>query len=247
MEFEDFYEILNIRRDATEEEIKKVYHKLVKIYHPDKQTDFYEKKKLNKKFTLLNNAYTTLINPETRRIYNKKLDSVIFITLDEAYTGIEKVIQQRYESDFLASKSDLKQFRITIPRGVKSGDIIENFEIHVKKHPIFKRVEDDLHMKLHIPFFLMITGCNEFPVTLIDNHNLALSWNRVIKPYETIKIPDKGMPIRGTSIFGDLYITFVPEFPDFVDSVKATKLRKLFVSESHFRFFQKSKKPAFQI
>jgi DnaJ-class molecular chaperone len=249
---ENFYEFLNIPKDASEEEIKKVFRKLVKLYHPDKQTDFYEKKKLNKKFILLNSAYTTLINPETRRIYNEKLDSMIFCTLEEAYTGTEKLVKIKNHAQLNnvtnAQNSDAKFSLVSIPRGVKTGDIIENFEICVKKHPVFKRVEDDLYMKLRVPFFLMITGCSSFPFIHLDKQELLLSWNRVIKPYETVKISDKGMPIRGMNMFGDLYITFVPEFPDFVDNTKSTKLRKLFVSESHAIFFQKStKKPVFQI
>jgi DnaJ-class molecular chaperone len=259
MDFEeDFYEVLNVERNASEQEIKKAFYKLVKLYHPDKQTDFYERKKLHKKFVLLNNAYTTLINPETRKIYDKKLEMTIFCTLEEAYTGVEKLITKTNSStggyfqtnqDFAPNCSmSSHNTCVVIPRGVKTGDVIGNFQIHVRRHAIFKRIEDDLYMKLHVPFFLMITGCDSFPIIPIDKQELLLSWSRIIKPYETIKIPDKGMPIKGTNMFGDLYITFVPQFPDFIDNMKATKLRKLFVSENHAIFFQKStKKPVLQI
>lgn len=36
LDSEDYYEILGIRKDATESEIKKAYYKLALIYHPDR-------------------------------------------------------------------------------------------------------------------------------------------------------------------------------------------------------------------
>lgn len=35
MEYKDYYEIMGIKRDATQDGIKRAYHKLVIKYHPD--------------------------------------------------------------------------------------------------------------------------------------------------------------------------------------------------------------------
>jgi DnaJ-class molecular chaperone len=64
----DYYKILEIERDASEEEIKHAYRRLAKKYHPDlNKTD----PKAKEKFIELHEAYETLINPIKRKIYNQ--------------------------------------------------------------------------------------------------------------------------------------------------------------------------------
>jgi len=63
----DYYEILGISKDATDEEIKKQYKQLAKKFHPDKNKS---DPKTNEKFNLINNAYKTLIDPYERDKYD---------------------------------------------------------------------------------------------------------------------------------------------------------------------------------
>lgn len=63
----DLYDILDINPNATENEIKKSYLHLVKLYHPDKN------KSINavEHFQQIQTAYEILINPITREEYHK--------------------------------------------------------------------------------------------------------------------------------------------------------------------------------
>ena len=67
---QNFYEVLEITRDATDQEIKVAWRRLAKVYHPDVSS----LKDAEAKFKILNEAYQTLSNPTTRDTYNSKLD-----------------------------------------------------------------------------------------------------------------------------------------------------------------------------
>jgi molecular chaperone DnaJ len=64
----DFYETLGVRQDATDEEIKKAYRKLVFEYHPDRHPD---SKVAEEKIREINAAYEVLGDPESRRSYER--------------------------------------------------------------------------------------------------------------------------------------------------------------------------------
>jgi molecular chaperone DnaJ len=60
----DYYKILGVPRDASQEEIKKAYRRLAHKYHPDKGGD-------EKKFKEINEAYQVLGNPQKRAQYDR--------------------------------------------------------------------------------------------------------------------------------------------------------------------------------
>ena len=68
MAFIDYYKVLGVERDASQEEIKKAYRKLAKKYHPDINR---ENPQAQERFQEINEANEVLGDPEKRRRYDE--------------------------------------------------------------------------------------------------------------------------------------------------------------------------------
>ena len=68
MEEKDYYKILGVSRNATEDEIKKSYRKVAMEYHPDRNPG---NKEAEEKFKVASEAYEVLRDPEKREIYDR--------------------------------------------------------------------------------------------------------------------------------------------------------------------------------
>lgn len=96
----NYYEILGCNQTASSFELKRNYQKLVKKYHPDKQEG---SSTTNEKFILIDKAYKTLIDENSRKEYDASLLKTIF---DEHF--LIHIVLSKNELDF--NKDDVTYY-----------------------------------------------------------------------------------------------------------------------------------------
>ncbi|EPS72425.1 hypothetical protein M569_02347, partial [Genlisea aurea] len=69
------YEVLRVKRDASQTEIKTAYRTLAKLYHPDASSRFLDSISSSPDdgggdFIEIHNAYATLSDPDARAVYD---------------------------------------------------------------------------------------------------------------------------------------------------------------------------------
>lgn len=99
---ENYYEILEVNKNASPEIIEKVYKILVKKYHPDLQKEN-EKNKYEEKIKKINEAYDILSNPEKRKKYDLNLKNTE-ISINDYNTLYQENINLKNNLNILKEK-----------------------------------------------------------------------------------------------------------------------------------------------
>ncbi|NWX64451.1 DNJ6B protein, partial [Promerops cafer] len=68
----DYYKVLGLQKNASQDAIKKSYHKLALKWHPDKNPK--NKEEAEKKFKEIVEAYEVLSDPQKRSLYDKSVE-----------------------------------------------------------------------------------------------------------------------------------------------------------------------------
>ncbi|XP_042334690.1 dnaJ homolog subfamily C member 11 isoform X2 [Sceloporus undulatus] len=171
-ENEDYYALLNVRREASQEELKAAYRRLCMLYHPDKHRDPELKRQAEQLFNLLHQAYEVLSDPQTRAIYDiygkRGLEMEGWEVVERRRTPAEireefERLQREREERRLQQRTNPKG---TISVGIDATDLFDRYDEEYEDVPgsSFPRVEIN---KMHISQSI------EAPLTATDTAILS--------------------------------------------------------------------------
>jgi len=258
MKYEDYYQTLNVARDASPDDIKRSYRRLARKYHPDVSKEA----NAEEKFKSLGEAYEVLKDPEKRSAYDQlgsnwkagqdftpppgwdhifssgrsgagnARGSVDFsdlfeglfggsqrgrgararqrggdsqvkvqISLDEAYTGISRVVR-------LQSRSGSRRLNVKIPAGVVDGQQIRLggqgqpglggasagdlfLGIELLPHSLFQCDGKDIHLELPIAPWEAALGATVTVPTL--NGSVELKIPRDSRSGRKLRLKGRGL------------------------------------------------------
>ncbi|KAG8375517.1 hypothetical protein BUALT_Bualt10G0108000 [Buddleja alternifolia] len=96
----DYYNILNVEKGATEDDLKKAYRKLAMKWHPDKNPN--NKQEAETKFKEISEAYDVLSDPQKRQIYDQHGEEGLKDTPPPGSTGSQNGFNSRNAEDIFA-------------------------------------------------------------------------------------------------------------------------------------------------
>lgn len=251
----DHYQLLNISRAASPQEIKKAYRREAMIHHPDRggNSDY---------FRSISDAYETLIDSNARDEYdatimqtyaeqsfnmyeysyeqNKDIEMVVNVELKDVLEG--KRIVMQYDVAW-QNKHCPETVNVDIPKGAKNGDVIRfcglgharnphmtrgdlKIKIKVVKDGTWERDGNDLVTNAIVNSLDLVTGC-AIIVTTLDNKQLKLTIPKCTQTGQVFSIKGEGIPDLNTGQKGNIYVIVDAKTPNISDYDALEQLKKI--------------------
>lgn len=196
-----FYEVLEVSRDITADELKKSYRKLALRWHPDKNPDNIEEAK--EQFQLIQQAYEVLSDPRERQWYDNHREYII----NSCDTPVNEINLFKYFSPscYKGFGDEDKGF-YTVYREVFNTILIEEsvyFDLDPDEIPTFGRSDSDYADVVRL-FYNFWCGFNTHkPFGWLDEYDIRQAPNRRVAKLmekENKKIRDKAKKERNDEI-----------------------------------------------
>lgn len=205
MDYIDYYKILGVNKNATQDDIKKAYRKLARKLHPDLNPN---DKESNKRFQQLNEANEVLSDPEKRKKYDQygkdwqHAEAYEKARQAQGQSGYGAGSQsagggwQSYSGDF--DEGSFSDFFESMFGGARSG--------HGRQR---KFKGQDFNAELHLR--LQDVYSTHKQTLTVNGKNIRITIPAGVENGQTIRIKGYGGPGANGGPAGDLYIRFVIE------------------------------------
>ena len=131
----DYYEVLDVPQNATQEDIKKSYRDKARLYHPDKNPQ--RKEWAEKKFKDIQLAYDTLSDETKRRAYDVKYLRVVSPAFRPGST-ISTRVSTVYDEKSGQYKTTVTTVHVRQGKDIQSGVVHanQNFSFSSRQAPV---------------------------------------------------------------------------------------------------------------
>ncbi|WP_417212615.1 DnaJ C-terminal domain-containing protein [Bizionia sp.] len=195
MPFIDYYKVLGVPKNATEQAIKKAYRKLARKYHPDLNPGDAE---AEKKFKEINEANEVLSHPENRKKYDehgKDWQHADAYNQARQQQNQNRSQHQQYSSSSQFNEGDFSDFFESMFGGASRGS---------RSQAGFRG--QDYNAELHLDLKDVYTSHKR--TLTVNGKNIRITIPAGIENGQVIKISGHGGPGANNGPKGDLYITF---------------------------------------
>ncbi len=140
----DYYEILGVSRNASQEEIKRAYRRLARQYHPDLRPG---DKKAEERFKEISEAYEVLSDPEKRAIYDAQGHSGLHDRGYQGFSDVEDIFSAFSDlfEEFLGNFGGFGSPRAREKRPQKGSDL--SYEISISLEDVYYGKELELEIE----------------------------------------------------------------------------------------------------
>lgn len=211
MAYIDYYKILGVDKNATQDDIKKAYRKLARKLHPDLNPD---DKEAERQFKELNEANEVLSNPENRAKYDKYGENWKH---GEEYEKARQQQQKQYQGENFGGGFSGADF----DNGEDFSDFFQSmfgggggFGRSSRGSASGKFKGQDVYAELNLS---LKDAATTHPQTFeINGKKVRITIPAGVYDGQQIKLKGHGSPGFNGGPNGDLYITFnIPVDPDF--------------------------------
>ncbi len=213
----DYYKILGVEKNSSQEDLKKAYRKLAREHHPDVVAEK-DKVEAEKRFKEINEAYRILSDPEKRKMYDQ------FGTADPNMGGFNGNGNQggwgpfNYTYTTNGANSDFGDF--------DPFDIFEDFfgfrGFGSSRAP---RKGKSLYYQMNVEFNEAVFGSEK--EVHVESGTIKIKIPAGARDGLELKFSGKGMPGPNNAPAGDLFITLKintpKEFKFYGDNILITK------------------------
>jgi curved DNA-binding protein len=195
MEFIDYYKVLGVDKNATQDDIKKAYRKLARKLHPDLNPN---DKEAHKKFQQINEANEVLSDPEKRKKYDQygkdwqHAEQFEQARQSQQRPGFER---ETFSGDF--GEGEFSDF-FTSMFGDMGGGRFRQTQTRFRG--------EDYHAELQLNLADVYKTHQQ--VLTVNNKNIRITIPAGVENGQRIRIKGHGGPGINGGPTGDLYITF---------------------------------------